>query len=161
MFVDLDVGHRGILILQSAFKTTAASAEQRQLPEARIAVPQDPSEKIQLQADGISIHSRVLNCAPNFFNQFRRQKFIRIEQQNPVVREWQRVYGPLALLRPAPRIMKLNHLRTARLSNGNRVVRALRIDDIYFTEVRERLQAARQVAGLIADRNDHTYGQHP
>ena len=98
---------------------------------------QDPSEKIHLQADGISVHSRVLNRTPNFFRQFRRQDFIRIEQQNPVVRERQRVHGPLPLLRPAPRIVKLDHLRTTRLSNGDRVIRALRIDDIDFAEPRE------------------------
>ena len=160
VLVDLDVGHGRILILQAAFKTAPPFAKQRQFPEARIAMPQDLSEKIHLQANGIPVHLRVLQRAPNFFNQFRRQSFIRIEQQNPIVRERQCVHGPLALLRPTPRIMKLDHLRAARLRNRNCVVRALGIDDIHFTEARKRFQAARQVAGLIAHRNDYAYREH-
>ena len=93
---------------------------------------QDPSEKIHLQADGIPVHLRVLQRAPNFFHQFRRQDLIRIQQQNPVVGERQRVHGPLAFLRPAARIIKLDHLRAVRLSNSDGVVRALRIDDVHF-----------------------------
>src|SRR5450631_1615807 len=80
VFVDLDVGHGRILILQTAFKTTSPFAEQRKLPEACIAMPQDPPEKIHLQADVISVHLRVLQRAPDFFRQLRGQDLVRIEQ---------------------------------------------------------------------------------
>src|ERR1035438_10169806 len=104
--MDLDVGHRTILIFQATLKTSSSLAKKRQFPEAGIATPQNPSEKIHPQADGISVRHRVWERAPNFFNQFRRQDLIGIEQQNPVAGKRQRFHGPLALLRPTARIMK-------------------------------------------------------
>ena len=38
VLVDFDVGHRGVLVFEAAFKTAATFAEQRQLPEASIAM---------------------------------------------------------------------------------------------------------------------------
>ena len=109
MFVDFDVGHRSILIFQAAFKTAAPFAEERQLPETRVAMPQDASEKMHLQADGISIYRGILATLLRISSaKLRRQDFIRIEQENPVVSERQRVHGPLAFLWPAARIMKLD-----------------------------------------------------
>src|SRR5208282_1073657 len=80
MFVNLDVGHRRILILQAAFETASPFTEQGLLPEACIAMSQDPSEKIHLQPNGVSVDFRVSKRVPNFCSQFRCQDFIRIEQ---------------------------------------------------------------------------------
>src|ERR1035437_2505363 len=85
VFVDFDVGHGGILILQAAFKAASPFAEERKLPETCIAMPQGSPEKIHLQANGISVHPGLLQRTPNFFDEFRGRDFIGVEQQNPVV----------------------------------------------------------------------------
>src|SRR6202521_4195499 len=158
--MDFHVGHAGILILKAAFEAPESLAEQRQLPEARCAVSQSPPKKIHLQGNEIAICVRVLNRLLDLVREFGCQNLIGVEKQNPVVSQGQRVHCPLALLRPASRIMELDNLGAMRLSNDGGVVRTLRIDDIDFADGLQRLQATPKVMRLIADGNNYGQGEH-
>ncbi len=113
---------------------------------------QNPTEKPGAQQDGVSIHRWILNRYANFFREVRREHLIGIEQQNPVVSDWERVHGPLPLLRPSALIMKLDDLGSVGSRDLDCFVRALRIDDEDFANICESLQASRQILRLVAHR---------
>src|SRR6267378_5488286 len=160
MLMDFHVGNAGILILKAAFEAPESLAEQRQLPEACCAMSQSPPKKIHLQGNEIAIRVRVLNRLLDLVREFGRQNLIGIEKQNPVVSEGQSIHCPLALLRPASRIMELDDLGAMRLSNGHGIIRTLRIDDIDFPDGLQRFQATPKVMRLIADGNNHGQREH-
>jgi hypothetical protein len=149
------VGHAGILILKAAFETSQAFAEQRQLPETCSAMSQSLPKKIHLQGHIIAIAVRVLNRLSDFVREFWCQNLVGIKKENPVVSQRQRVHRPLALLRPASCIAKLDNLRPVILCKGRAVVATLRIDDINFPDRLQRFQAAREVMRFIADWDNH------
>ena len=78
-------------------------------------MPQHAAQKMHLQADGITVHGGILNGGADFVGKFRRQNFVRIQQQNPVAGERKSVHRRLAFLRPASGIMKLNDGRAVSL----------------------------------------------
>src|SRR5580698_7658426 len=101
-----------------------------------------------------AVDMRVLQCAPNLFHQFWRQRLIRIEQQYPVKRQRKVVHSPLSLLGPPSLIVKLHNLSAKRLCNLRRRILTLRIDNVNLTNIAKRFQAARQVLLFIACGND-------
>ena len=79
-----------------------------------------------------AILAGVRDRAGKFLLRCRRQHFVGVENEDPFVPERQILERPILFLRPRPIEMKLHNLRAVFLGDGERAVRALRIDDEDF-----------------------------
>ena len=154
------VTHGSILIFESAFEAALAAAKQANAGvKAGISVAKHPSQEKHAQSKIVAVVSGILYGLADFLRRFRRQYFVGIQEKNPVISERKRIHGPLTFLGPAPVVVKLHDLGVKGAGDLRRFVGAAGIDDIDFTSPAQRFQAARQVARLIANGNDHAHGQ--
>src|SRR5437879_6577456 len=83
VFVDLHVGHGGILVFESTFEPGLASPEQRKLEEIRSAVAELTTQKKHAKWNVIAVVRRILDGAADLCRQFRGQSLIRIDKKDP------------------------------------------------------------------------------
>src|SRR2546425_11449587 len=88
----------------------------------------------------------------------RRQHFVGIQDEDPIVLKWEMFERPIFLLRPATIELKLHHFRSILLRNLRRVVRALRIDHEDFVSPLHAGVAAGQILSFVLDWNQNRYG---
>ena len=157
MLVHFHVRHGSVLVFQAAFVAAFAAPEERKLIKAGTAVAQPTSQEIHLQADVVTVEGGILDSPLYFPREFGREEFVGIHEKNPVIGEWKRVHGPLALLRPASLVVKLYDLGTKRAGDLHSAVGALGIDDVDFADLAQRLQTARQVVSFVAHGNDDAH----
>src|SRR5437016_6592625 len=92
-------------------------------------MPQPPAEEKETPVDPIAHNlARVRNRAREFRFSLRRQDFVGIEDENPIVLERKMLKRPIFLLRPGAIEFELHYLRAVSLCDLRRDIRALRID---------------------------------
>src|ERR1700730_18032136 len=99
--------------------------------------------------------ARVRNRAREFRFSLRRQDFVSVEDENPIVLEREMLKRPIFLFRPDAIEFKLHHFRSKPLGNFRRAIRALRIDNENFVRPLHAAEATRQISGLVFDWNQH------
>src|ERR1700740_3401341 len=101
MLMNLDITHRVILVSQAALEVSFAVSKKRQLPETVPPKAKFPSQKIELEENPIPNDIRIPNGFSNLITQIRSQHLVGIQQQDPIVRERERIERPLPFFRPA------------------------------------------------------------
>jgi hypothetical protein len=112
MLMDLDITHRVILVSQAALEVSFAAPKKRQLPETVSSKAKFPPKKIEPQENSVPDEIGIANSFSNLITQIRGQHLVSIQQQDPIVRERERIERPLPLLRPAAMVVKLHHFCT-------------------------------------------------
>src|SRR3954470_519861 len=78
-----------------------------------------------------------------FASGFRRQNFICVENEDPVVSEWEILECPVFLLWPGAVEVELHNFRSTRRGDLDRCVRAVRIDHENFVGPFHAIETAR------------------
>src|ERR1700704_4296978 len=108
-------------------------AKQAEVPIWVIRMPKPAPHEHEMPVDPIPGDlTRVRNGTGKLFLRFRRQHFIRVENEDPFVPERKILERPILFLWPGPVKLKLHDMRAIFPRDLDRVVRALRIDDEYF-----------------------------
>ena len=84
--------------------------------------------------------------------------FVGIENENPLVAEWEVLEGPVFLFGPSAIEIELHDFGTHRSGDVLRAIRARRINHKHLISPRDRRKATRQIGGLVLDRNDDGKG---
>src|ERR1700730_4947707 len=92
-------------------------------------MPQPAAEEKETAADtATGNRARVCNRLGNFLTRSGRQRFIRIQNKDPLILKRKMLQCPILLFRPNAVELKLHHLRAVPLRDSNRTIGALRID---------------------------------
>src|SRR5271154_2273574 len=155
MFMNLHVCHGVVLVLQSTLIMALASAKQRKFVKTGTAMAQFAAEKVDAQGNIVSVMARIPNRECYLLRELWGKGLIRVEQENPIVRQGQRFHRPLPLFGPAASIAKLHHLSAERSCYFDCCVGALRIYDEHLSHLAQGFETAWQIARLVPHRDDH------
>src|SRR5205809_3766441 len=148
-----------MLLSQSTFKMSFATAEEREFMKSCAAMPERPSQKNHVQSDVEALIARVFDRFANFLCQSRGERLVGVQKKDPIIGNRQRIQSPLPLLRPAPVIMELHDFGPEGSGDFWRLVRAVGVDHVHFTGSTQRFQAAGKISGFVTRGNNDSHRQ--
>ena len=138
------------------FVAAEAVFEESQIPVRVVGVPQPFSHEHETPVDPVAGDGMigVGDDGAKFRLGFRRQHFIGVEDENPLVPERNILQRPVFFLRPPAVEFELHDLRTVILGDLLRAIRARGIHDHDLVRPMHRGQAGREIRCLVLDRYD-------
>ena len=116
-------------------------------------MPEPFSHEHEAPVDPItSDFASLADCPRKFFFRFRRQDFVGVENENPLIPKPQIFQRPVFFLGPGTVELKLRDLRPVASCDLDRPVSTLRINHENFVGPGNRIKTARQIAGFVFDR---------
>src|SRR5882724_3730933 len=113
-------------------------------------MPQPAPEEKETAVNKITHNlARVRNRTREFIFRLRRQDFVSIEDENPLILKRKMLERPIFLFRPNAIELKLHYLRAVSPGDFRRAISALRIDHENFRRPLHRAQATRQILRFV------------
>ena len=116
-------------------------------------MPEPFSHEHEAPVDPItSDFASLADCRSEFLFRLRRQHFVGVENENPLIAKPQIFQRPVFFLGPGTVELKLRDLRPVASCDLDRPVSTLRINHENFVGPGNRIKTARQIAGFVFDR---------